>query len=215
MSSQQACQVDGDCSPGELCESWTVDGVLAGPGRCRRDCSAGYACAPGELCDPAPHDGKPLQDVQVARMCVSEIPESGCEGMGCHTCPPGTLGGTYCDGDKVRGCFLATHPKCGLTCRPILVSDCGQASCVVDNGVAQCPVLAVWGGPCLDLDCSACKGPPGSFFCDGGSVSVCVAIPTTKVSCEHGCTCAQLCAREVVRTCASCSTVDGSPACLP
>jgi hypothetical protein len=214
-SSQQSCRSDGDCPLGELCESWTVEGAPAGPGRCRRDCSEGYTCAQGELCDPAPHDGRSLQDVQVARMCVSANPEPGCEGQGCHTCPVGTLGGTYCEGNTVRGCFFATHPKCGLTCRPVLVSDCDRQNCFMEAGVAQCEKVNVYGSPCFDLSCSKCGGEPGSFFCDGGAVSVCVAIPATRVSCGGECECDQLCAREVVQTCASCSLADGTPTCLP
>lgn len=218
-SSRQSCRSDGECPKGELCESWAVEGTPAGPGQCRRDCSDGFACAQGEVCDPAPHDGRPLEDLQVARLCVSAIPDPGCEGQGCHECPVGTLGSTYCEGHSVRGCFLATHPKCGLTCRPVSVSECGLRRCLVQEGVAQCDKENLVGpvSPCLRLDCAPCGDKAGSVFCDGGSLTVCVALPSAKISCEgpEPCTCPQICAREVVQSCASCSTNDGLSTCLP
>lgn len=216
-SSLQPCRLDRDCSLGELCESWTVDGAPAGPGQCRRACSDGLSCAPGEVCDPAPHDGRPLADVQVARMCVSEIPEPGCEGQGCHACPEGTPGGSYCKGNTVMGCLFAAHPRCGLTCRQATLSECEPKRCLVQDGVAQCEKENLVGdiSPCVEFACDQCVDKEGSFFCDGSSVSACVAMPIAKASCQGGCTCDQVCVREVIQTCTTCSTVDEIPACLP
>ena len=134
-SSRTRCQNDGECLPDERCESWTVDGSPAGPGECRHACPDSIPCAEGEECELAPHDLHALQDLNVARICVSATPIAGCENLGCRDCSPNERGNTYCDENKVRGCFWATHPQCGLVCRSVLVSDCGERSCLVQDGV--------------------------------------------------------------------------------
>jgi hypothetical protein len=211
-SSAEPCQRDGDCPSDEVCESWTVDGAPAGPRQCRRTCPGSYPCADGEVCETAPHDLQALQDLSVARMCISATPAAGCENQGCHECTD--LGSTYCDGNKVRGCFLAIHPQCGLTCRSLTVTDCDQLGCVVKDGAAQCGTAALYMGPCVDMDCAKCGvGLPGSFFCDGNSLAVCVALPTTHVSCNGECNCSQICVPEVVATCVSCTQSADAPSC--
>jgi hypothetical protein len=214
-SSRQSCQRDSDCTKfGEFCESWTVDGIAAGSGECRRGCAEGLPCADGEICGLSPHDLQPLKDLHVAHICVSITPPAGCEGQGCYDCNFDELGKTYCDGHLIRGWFLATHPQCGLTCRSLIAKDCGMVSCVVEEGIVQCQKVAFYSDPCVSMACSLCDHDPGSFFCDGSNLSVCASLPTTHLDCGGtACKCSEICSRQTVRSCDGCSETNGGPSC--
>jgi hypothetical protein len=215
-SSNQPCQRDDECTiPGEFCASWEADGVAAGPRVCRRACSAEHACFDGEICSLSPHDLAPLEDLNVARLCVSAIPAVGCEHQGCEDCDLDQFRSTYCDGNAIRGCFLATHPRCGLTCFSLIANDCGTQRCVeTEREGARCEEQVFSTSPCLSMPCSLCESGPGTFFCDGNDLSVCVSLPTNDLYCgDQPCACPEICSRQAVRSCDRCVEAAGVASC--
>jgi hypothetical protein len=214
-SSMRTCRWDSDCTPNEMCQSWISGGTPAGPGVCRRCCPDRYTCADGEVCELAPHDNRPLEDMSLGRICVPAAPPAGCESQGCRDCDLSQLGNTFCDGNRVRGWFLALHPRCGLTCRSILVTDCTPDTCEIFDGTARCAGVANHASPCAALSCSQCGAAPGSFFCDGTKLAVCASLPIDDVTCGGACGCRQVCSREVVRSCTSCVVESSGPSCSP
>jgi hypothetical protein len=213
-SSGRPCQADSDCGAAEMCHSWANSGAPGGPRLCRQRCADKSPCADQEVCEITPHDGRPLPEMFLARLCVPATPPAGCEGQGCRAADMDQLGHTFCDGDTVRGWFMATNPRCGLTCQSVVVQDCSPGVCEAKDGNARCNVFTL-STPCDTLPCEGCGTAPGSFFCDGPKLTACVAMPASEAVCLGSCPCTHLCYRQVVKDCGSCVVGADGPSCLP
>ena len=215
-SSRSECQIDDDCPLHELCRSWTLAaaGEVAGPKECRRTCVGAYVCATGEVCEATPHDGRLLDATNVALACLPETSPAGCEGLTCRSCGAERVGVAFCDGAEVKGCFVALHETCGVTCLTVPIQQCGTADCVESADGAQCPqwVFSSW---CLEFDCNACgaSGTSGSVFCSGDEVVACRAVPVHGDQCNGQCTCDEICVRDVIESCAGPCSEEGGAHC--
>lgn len=192
-STNTACLRDSECAPNARCYGWSDSTQQArGPGRCRTTCPETFDCADSEVCELAPHDGAPLEALNVARMCVPETPPSpGCT-LGCSQCPDGQLGKTYCMNGGVSACLIALDPVCGLTCEVLELLSCGSDRQCVEGpaGPACSPeCLGCAEDLCSIYSCSECTEgiEPGSVGCEGDQVSTCAKADYRGSSCGEIC----------------------------
>jgi hypothetical protein len=165
-----------------MCHTWkNADGELGGPRECRKACSAAVPCAAGETCQLVPHDGASLYDAELIRACVPDVDSGGCT---CSACDEARIGQTYCEGDAVKGCFLAFNEACGVSCAVVVVESC--PACETVPGGARCDRSASDGDPCSGRSCSVCP-EEGQATCDGNALVSCIRATYPGESCEQIC----------------------------
>lgn len=230
-SSGAACSRDRQCQRAEACHAWTTGDdaqtTPAGPRQCRRQCDPSISCADGEVCLLAPHDGQPLSAFRAAPLCLPRAARAGrgdgggadggqpvgdggqpdrCEAWSCQGCPADKIGKTFCQGDDLYGCLVATDPQCGLKCRKVKVQSCKR--CVESGGSTTCDAAnIVPDDPCEDFPCTApgC-GASAPSYCSDGKVATCLRVAF------QGSTCSRLCRAETLESCSGSCRVSGGRA---
>jgi hypothetical protein len=121
-----------------------------------------------------------------AWLCVNATDDA-CADLSCSRCSSEMLGSTYCDGNEVRGCFVALNDLCGLVCEQVTLRVCPSA-CFVMDGTPDCHVND--SGICSTFACDVQCPPgiaPGETACVGGSIVACAVAPVPGAPCGEIC----------------------------